>query len=309
MLLPALLYVFGAVALIWLGIGSRLGRRWVRPLMVAISAVIAVTGFVSIVPLIIGIFTVRHSPPTVITATTVSTTGGTTTVFSPGATSYSVTTTTTTVSATPGVALSSGFQSLSLASGGCGVFLFMGVLPSVLLWFYGRPSVKATLEQMDPRPRWTDNCPLPVIIWSVACLQLAFGLLSVAVLAVFPFFNSVLIGTFADVVALSLAALFIVGAILCFKLSKVGWLMTFVATLFLAGSYITFSIVGDQQLYIDQIFEGYHLPGSSLTFAGQMSRAGWISPAITYSLAIGYILWLWTRFEQPVTSASSPEQP
>jgi len=278
--------------------------------MIAGSSVIAISGFVSLVPLIVGIVTIQNSPPAVVTTTTVSTSGGPTTTFSSVTGSYSVTSTSTTVSTTSGttMAFSSRFQTYSLASSGCAVFLFMGVLPLVLLWFYGQPSLKATLEVMDPQPRWTDRCPLPVHVWSVACLMLAFQLLSLAATAVFPFFNSVLAGVSADVVALTLAALFIIGAVLCFNLSKVGWLMTFVATLFLAGSYVTFSLIGDRDVYIDQILQSYHLPKASQVFAEQMSRAGWIGPAIMYGLAICYVLWLWKQFKPPVEIEPVTEQ-
>ena len=75
----------------------------------------------------------------------------------------------------------------------CGV-IYVAV-PGGLVLFYGSRHVKATCERLDPLPRWTDKCPLPVLaqsilLWSfAACLALsAFGGF------VFPFFGMLLDG-------------------------------------------------------------------------------------------------------------------
>jgi len=48
--------------------------------------------------------------------------------------------------------------------------LFYIILPAIFVFFYRSPHVKATCEQLDPVPRWTDRCPLPVL-----ALVLMFG--------------------------------------------------------------------------------------------------------------------------------------
>lgn len=50
------------------------------------------------------------------------------------------------------------------------------VIPSALVLFYQSRHVQATFEARDPRPRWTDACPLPVLTTAV---WLALGALSV----------------------------------------------------------------------------------------------------------------------------------
>ncbi len=49
---------------------------------------------------------------------------------------------------------------------GCGYL----VLPGLFVLFYSSRHVRATCETRDPRPRWTDRCPLPVL-----ALVLIFG--------------------------------------------------------------------------------------------------------------------------------------
>jgi hypothetical protein len=38
------------------------------------------------------------------------------------------------------------------------------IIPAVLVLFYGSKNVKATCEFRDSRVRWTDKCPLPVLV-------------------------------------------------------------------------------------------------------------------------------------------------
>jgi hypothetical protein len=274
LLMGVAIYGFASVALIWLGIGSRSGRRWVRPLMISGSSIIAVGGLSSLAPMIAGIRAAIKNP---ITPTTMP-------------------------------AMPANIQWISIASGGCSVILLMMVLPLILLWFYGRRSVQATLDQMDPHPRWTDRCPLPVLAWSVACLFMGTGLLFLATRGILPFFMTVLTGVLANVVILSLATLYVVGGILCFRLSRLGWLMTFIATAVIAASYLTFAWIGDHNLYVYLMFEGMHLPKASLEMAERMSGESWLQAVVTYSFAVCYVLWLWNKFRTPVASPEFPPQ-
>ncbi len=69
------------------------------------------------------------------------------------------------------------------------------IIPAALVLFYGNRNVKATCEWRDPKVRWTDKCPLPVL-----ALSLMFGLWAGSVFFigfygwVIPFFGVVLSG-------------------------------------------------------------------------------------------------------------------
>ena len=47
------------------------------------------------------------------------------------------------------------------------------LLPAVFLLFYHRASVRATCERRDPRIRWTDRCPMPVLALSIVLAMTA----------------------------------------------------------------------------------------------------------------------------------------
>lgn len=52
------------------------------------------------------------------------------------------------------------------------LFMITIVLPGIFIFFYSKDSVRVTFENSDPYVRWTDRCPLPVLILS---LSLGFG--------------------------------------------------------------------------------------------------------------------------------------
>jgi hypothetical protein len=73
--------------------------------------------------------------------------------------------------------------------------LFLLVIPSIFIFFYRSPHVKATCEFKDPKERWTDRCPLPVIALMLVLGMWIFGLFSVAFSNwVFPLFGLILNG-------------------------------------------------------------------------------------------------------------------
>ncbi len=81
------------------------------------------------------------------------------------------------------------------------------VIPGALVLFYRRGKVKAAVEAFDPRPRWTDQRPLPVL---AACLMIALGAVSALSTGFFgwvvPFFGIVLSGGPGAVIVLAAAA-------------------------------------------------------------------------------------------------------
>ena len=153
MLGPALgFYGAAGTVCIWLGIGSILARRWARALWVCLSGFGLATG-------------VLASPLMVYMAF----------VYMPRALAAA------SPAPPPAVAL---FVAQAAMLGT--MVLFYLVIPGVLFWFYTRPNVKKTCEARDPRERWTDRCPLPVLALSlVAALS---GLMMFGLAPVFPAF-------------------------------------------------------------------------------------------------------------------------
>jgi hypothetical protein len=83
--------------------------------------------------------------------------------------------------------------------------LCLVVLPLVLLRFYGSRDVRATCEFRDPKLRWTDRCPSPVLGLSLVLAIGSARMLESAVDGALPVFGRVLAGPAAVAVAVGVA--------------------------------------------------------------------------------------------------------
>jgi len=200
MLGPALGFYGGAgTVCIWLGIGSILARRWARALWVCLSGFGLATGILA-TPFMIYVAFV-HLPRTMASV-------------SP---------------APPPAAAVFAAQAVALII----MLLFYLVIPGVLFWFYSRPNVKRTCEGRDPKVRWTDRCPLPVLTLSL--MTALGGIFMVAVipfLHAFPFFGVFLTGVAAVALMLVYGALMLAVAWGLYRLKMAAWWM-WLATLVL----------------------------------------------------------------------------
>jgi hypothetical protein len=129
-------YAESAVALVWLGIGSILARRWARAILLSLSGAALCAGALGLVTLAIimpRLFdAIAHSGQRPLP---------------------------------PGALLLMKVVAMTFMS------LYILVPLSIFL-FYRSPHVKRTCEVRDPVERWTDRCPLPVL---ALCLLMAFG--------------------------------------------------------------------------------------------------------------------------------------
>jgi hypothetical protein len=144
------LHALLAAALVWLGIGSILKRRWAPPLM-AVAAWTWLVGGVLSLPLVPGL--VRAATGSV----------GTLTPFAASLTALFV---------------------LGVAAG-TGV-----LLPAVFLWVYRDRDLLSTCRRYDPAPSWTESCSNPVLALSVGLGALAALALPMLVQPVVPWFGA-----------------------------------------------------------------------------------------------------------------------
>ena len=110
-----------------------------------------------------------------------------------------------------------------VAVGVIGVFFVL--IPGLLALFYGSSNVKATVEGMDPQPRWTDACPLPALAVS---LLAAFGAITLLTMpfaynGAIPLFGTILSGFAGSLLWLVLAALMGYAAWSIYHLRVAGW--------------------------------------------------------------------------------------
>jgi hypothetical protein len=262
-------YAVAAVVLIWLGIGSLKGQRWVRPLVIVANSLIISSAVISLIPLSLSIFRVMQRPP-------------------------------------QATSLAANAALLGLAGGGCFAVCFMIGLPAGMLWFYSRSSVQITLDVLDPHRHWTDRCPLPVLGWAVTCVILGVMFAASALHGIFPCFNAVLAGTAAYTAIAAMSACLIVGGILSYLQNPVGWLISIAAVIVLAASYDTFFFLGDQHLLMNLTLR--NLPIASRRAAEPFAGYSVISPALMYIAATAYAVWIRRRFREPVAVPDFPAQ-
>src|SRR3990172_2375454 len=126
-----LMYTVGAVVFIWLGIGSITAKRWAR----------ALTLILSMIWLAIGALTF-------------------------GFEAYLMPKLLSGMQLEGGRMPESGMAVVTFFILGFMFVLFV-VLPAAFTLFFRSPHVKATCEQRDPKPRWTDQRPLPALVLSI----------------------------------------------------------------------------------------------------------------------------------------------
>jgi hypothetical protein len=237
-LLPAMsVYLFLAVALIWLGIGSIMARRWSRALLLIFSWSWLVTGTL----ILVG--TLFFIP-----------------VFLAGLHSKEM----DNHQAVPPEVLGIAFVVMLLMLG-----IIFVILPAIWTFFYSSRNVKATCEMRDPVTRWTDKCPLPVL---GLCSWLLFSvpmmlLMPISDHGVMPFFGVFLTGWPGSLLCLFVAALWSYAAWLLYKLESRGWWLILIALcVFMVSAALTYAR--------HDMAEMYHLMGYPKAQIEQMQTSG-----------------------------------
>jgi len=225
MMIPGILfYVLIAGWFIWMGIGSIKARRWARALLLVTSWFWLISGMIGLVFML---------------------------VFLPNMYDQMG---------------KSGQMPQQMAAimkyaliGFMVVFYF--IIPAALVFFYGSKHVKATCERKDPKIRWTDRCPLPVLavslisgFWAASMLLMGFYGWTI------PFFGLILTGTAgagAAIVSMLLLGYVAWGT---YRLSVKAWWCAVVLTIAWGISTgITFSRVTLMDLYAKMNFPAQQL--------------------------------------------------
>ncbi len=212
-LLPAVfLYGVLAVALVWLGIGSIMARRWARALLLIFSWSWLVVGLFEIVSMAFIMPKILASLPSAATADQ---------------------------PALPAAAMDAVMFVMFLVLG-----VMFVIMPAAWTFFYNSRHVKATCENRDPVRRWTDACPLPVLalcLWLLLCVP-TIPLTLLFTHGVTPFFGVFLTGVPGAIYYLVVVALWICAARLLYKLDLRGWWLTLIVMgVFMVSSLLTFA--------------------------------------------------------------------
>jgi hypothetical protein len=172
--------------------------------------------------------------------------------------------------------------------------LFFVLTPAIWTFFYNSRHVKATCETRDPKTRWTDGCPLPVLGF---CLWLGLTVPMMLVMpvtnhGVMPFFGMFLSGLPGTLYCLLIAVVWGCAAWLMYHLDVRGWWLILIAlVLFMTSSVLTYAhhdllemyhLMGYPQAQIDQIQKTGLLAGNGMS---------WMMMASTLPF-LGYLLFI-----------------
>jgi hypothetical protein len=177
-----------SVCMIWGGIGCFMARRWVRPIGIAVCCIfVYITSAAVVLSGILWILFVSH-----FRHTTGATTAQLDSIVRPALVSYAL-----------------------------GVTFFI-VIPAALLWFLRRPSVRDTVAHYDPRIRWSDARPFPVLAIAIATMLVAVA--SISNSATYEFFGIVMSGLPAILATAAQALVLALLAFCAWRQSKAAWI-------------------------------------------------------------------------------------
>jgi hypothetical protein len=203
-------YAILAVALVWLGIGSILARRWARALLLIFSWTWLIAGVFGMLAMAALLPKLMHNFP-----------------VPPGR------------PALPPGALEGVMIFAFILDG-----FFLVVLPAIWTYFYSSRHVKGTVEWRNPNPGWTDACPLPVLagcLWAISS-SVMLPMMAFTSYGVAPFFGMFLTGLPGTIFFLFIAGMQLIAAGMMYRMDVRGWwLFVAVFLTFMISSIVTYS--------------------------------------------------------------------
>jgi len=182
------------------------------------------------------------------------------------------------------------------------VAIFYLLLPLAFILFYQRSDVRATCEARDPKPRWTDRVPLPVL---AVCLLLGFGavvLIGNVGRPVVPILDTILTGPAAALTLIAFAGLLGWLAVQLYRLKESAW-WTLVLLQIILGilGALTFARTNINALYEAM---GMMTPQLRSLHVEQIfaSPSLWIIVAVTWIGYLAFLIWLRRYFVGKVTT-------
>ena len=260
-MIPGLLmYPCLAVALVWLGIGSVMAKRWARNLLLIFSwtwllgGIVVVAMMAVLLPMIMTHLPVPEGQQQL---------------------------------STPAV-----YAGMAIAFVFYGFFLV--VLPAIWTFFYSSRHVKGTVLWRDPNPGWTDTCPLPIL---GTCLWLLFSALMMAVMAfgpqgVAPFFGIFLTGLSGRTFYIGAAAAWFIAAGLMYRVDVRGWWLALaVFVFFVLSTTVTYSLRDVTDMYKLMNFPQEQIDQIQKMGVFTGHNAAWFTGACTLPF-IGFLIFI-----------------
>ena len=246
-------YLVLAAALIWLGVGSILARRWAWTLTVVLLWMWLIMGVAACV-----MFAVAARPMMAASM------------------------------AQQGKLPPQAIMVMQIVMGAIMACIYI-FLPALFLVFYQRASVRATCQWRDPQVRWTDRCPMPVlalsIIYALCVVSMPLGVVHGPVMPLCGVFVTGAVGA-AVILLLTLAMAYLAWG-MC-RLQMAAWwgalLLTILGTVNMA---ITFS-----QINLMEMYEKMKMPPDQLEMIRKSGLIELMSSWAPWIGLVGGALWL-----------------
>ncbi len=264
-------YVFLAVWLIWMGIGSIKARRWARALILSSAWIWLISGTLGFV---VSLFWF----PAALDQT----------VLNQKITAQQLTVMKITMT---------------------GFVAFFGVIiPGLLVLFYSGEKVKTTVESRDTQARWTDRCPLPVLALSLMFLSGAGSMLFTACSGwVVPFFGTVLSGLAGAAVAAVVALFCLYVARGIYRLDLNSWRLALLAVV-AAGVSVGITLMRVSAL---EMYEKMNFPSRQIEMLKPLLEKNslfmTLPGLIWFILMLGFILYVKRYFSGKTEQAPTAD--
>jgi hypothetical protein len=167
------------------------------------------------------------------------------------------------------------------------------LVPGIFVLFYQSKHVWATCQARDPKIRWTDKAPLPVIALS---LCLAFGAAYMPTMAAYnftiPLFGKMIQGMPGAAVCLAMSLINAILAYQLYKLRPAAWW----ATLIFFGLGSLSSLVTFSRIHMVDLYKAMNMPEKQLEMMRPMlplmeRMIPW-GTAASMGAALVYLLWI-----------------
>ncbi len=260
------MYAALAAALIWLGFGSMMARRWARALILIFSWTWLITGIFSVTLSVFVLPQTMHGMAQTMPA-------------GPGA---------------PSPQMLTGIAIIGLIFNAA----FLVAAPAVWIYFYRSPHVKATCEARDAVTRWTDRCPLPVLAVSLFAGASAVSMLlaPLSLKGFFPFFGMFATGLFGSVLHILAALICAYGAWGLYRLRlDAWWLIVASVVLFSVSAVVTYSRHDVTEIYAQMGFSNQQNAevGKIIENVGILHGPFLaLTPVVSAILVVGYMVWI-----------------
>lgn len=195
--------------IVWTGIASCTGRRWVRPVVLILCGFIIAIGLFFFVGMTLAVPTVIDSASTRVGHYNSQT----------------------------------AMPTSMLIIYGIHAALLLGsavVLPWFVFRYYASPRTRQLLDALNPERSWTDGVPIPVLGWAAVCMLASLGMIFELDLSAIPCFTFALDGLAAWIVKLVSIVVLAWGAWLCYRVDRVGFLLTSTLIFLLHVSTVVF---------------------------------------------------------------------